>query len=127
MAYGVPADTASEEIVRETVWLFVSVTLLIALVWPTTTLPKATEVGESVVGPIPVPLSATVFGLFEALVATDSDPAGTAPSAVGVRVSAMLHWELAATVPELGHVVPVAKAYPPVGKLIESMVSGVNW
>jgi len=48
-ANGLPAGRVSEAILRATAWLFVSVTLLIPLVAFTTTLPKLTEVTESLV------------------------------------------------------------------------------
>jgi hypothetical protein len=106
MAYGVPEVTASDEMLRLVDWLFVRVTVLMALVWPTTTLPKFTAAAESVTGLIPVPLSAAVSGLPAALLLMDSNPAGSAPSAVGVSVIRMVQLELAASVPELGHVPP---------------------
>jgi hypothetical protein len=72
--------------------------MLRALVEPTATLPKFTEVGNTDVGAIPVPLSARVFGLFEASVAMLSDSAGTAPKAVGESVREILQLAPAARV-----------------------------
>ena len=84
---------------RLVVWLlFFSVTMLSALVDPTATLPKFTDVGNTDVGAMPVPLSARVFGLFEAFVAMLSDSAGTAPTAVGVSVREILQLAPAARV-----------------------------
>jgi hypothetical protein len=86
MAYGVPDVTASDEMLMLVDRLFMRVTVLIALVWPTTTLPKFTAVAESVTGAIPVPESVTVCGLFKALSVTVSVPAGAAPRVEGVKV-----------------------------------------
>jgi hypothetical protein len=73
-------------------------TILSALVDPIATLPKFTEAGDTDVGAMPVPLSARVFGLFEAFEATLSDSAGTAPRAVGVSVREMMQLAPAARV-----------------------------
>src|ERR1700722_7436965 len=97
-AYGVPEFIVTEEIVRLVDWLLVSLTVKSVLVVPSTTLPKFTAVGESAVGAMPVPVSATVRGLFDALVVIVSEPAGTAPKAVGVRVTEMLQVEFPARV-----------------------------
>jgi hypothetical protein len=95
----------------------------IALVWPTTTLLKFNEAGETAVGLIPAPPKATVSGLLGALVVTVSEVAGTAPTTVGVRVIRMLQLELPASV--LPHVPPVMEY----GAATESgeIVIGVNW
>jgi hypothetical protein len=68
--------------------LFVSVSVLVALGTPNGTLPKLRLDGVSDTGVIPVPESPTVSGLPEAPNETVSVPAGCAPSAVGVKVSA---------------------------------------
>ena len=47
--------------VSEVAWLFVTVTVCVALLVPTATLPKLRLVVESVTGVTPVPLSGTSF------------------------------------------------------------------
>jgi hypothetical protein len=54
-------------------------------------LPKFTAVGNIAVGADPVPLSATVNGLFEALEVMVRVPVGIAPKVVGVAVTDTLH------------------------------------
>jgi len=81
----------------------VIVNSFVALVVPTTSLPKLIDVADSVVGATPQPNKLAVSGLFVALVLTVSDPAGSAPRAVGVNVIEMVQLELAPSV--LPHVV----------------------
>jgi hypothetical protein len=95
----------TEEMFRGTFCSLVSVTVLTALVVPSYWVPNDSEVGESSTGGIPVPVRAAVSGVLGALVLTVSEVAGTAPRAVGDRVSRMVQLELAASV--LTHVPPV--------------------
>ena len=106
-AYGLPVP--SPEIARGTDSLFLRVTVLIALVSSTATSPKFNDVGETVVGSTPFPLSATICGLLDALSLMVSVPAGWAPNAVGVRVTPMM--QLAPAANELVHVVDGSTAY----------------
>ena len=56
---------------------------------------------------MPVPLSDAVFGVFEASVLIVSVPAGRTPTEVedGFRVTEIVQWELASSVPPaIGHV-----------------------
>ena len=126
IAYGVPAVTASEVIVRETAWLFVSVTLMIALVCPTTTPPKAIEAGERVVGAMPVPLSGTVSGLLLAVSVIVRLPDFT-PNEAGVSVIAIEQPVPPANVPELGHVVDGSRANPVPVTPREVIVMADDW
>jgi hypothetical protein len=89
---------------------FERVTDLIGLVVPTTTLPKASEVAETELDAVPVPVRAAVTGLFVALEVTVSDDAGTAPKAVGVNLRAILQVAPAASEPGLAHVVEGSNA-----------------
>jgi len=77
---------------------------LMALVWPTTTLPKYTDAGDTAVGAMPVPVSATVSGLLGALVVIVKEVAATGPATAGASVNRMLQLEPAASV--LPHVPP---------------------
>jgi hypothetical protein len=76
--------------------LFVSVIFFAALVEPTPVEPKLSEVVESVMTPIPVPLRVTVCVAGDALSVTTTLPVA-APSAVGLKVILILHVPLAAT------------------------------
>jgi hypothetical protein len=97
--YGVPGVTASASIVRVFGWLFVTVTVFAALVVPVCTLPKASVLGETATGAIPVPDSVAVFGVFEASVLIVSEPDGRAPTESGFTVTKIVQLELAASVP----------------------------
>lgn len=68
----------------------VRVTLWIALFTPTATLPKLTVDKDKAEGSSPVPVSAAVSGLLVAVVTTVSVDGATTPTAVGVRVRAIL-------------------------------------
>ena len=83
----------------------VSVTVLMALVRLTGTLPKATVAADSAVGAIPVPVTVIFCGLLLALVVMVTPPAGVAPNAVGVNVTPMVQATPAASVPGLAQVV----------------------
>src|SRR5437588_162450 len=84
-------DAANELIVKAAVPVFVSVTVIGALVVASTWLPKSRLVGSNPTpGPVPFPLSATVCGLPPALSASDSVPV-RAPEAVGVKVTLIVH------------------------------------
>ncbi len=91
-------ETVCAEMASATAWLFLSATSLMALLSLITTLPKLTAVADSVVGAIPVPLSATVCGLLPALVAMVRAPV-CAPSDAGVKVNARVQLAPAASVP----------------------------
>jgi hypothetical protein len=70
--------------------------------------PKASVLGETVTGVMPVPDSDAVCVLFiGAFVIMVSVPGGRAPTEDGVRVTEIVQLELAASWPELGHVLPV--------------------
>ena len=99
--------------------MFVSVTVFSELVVPTGTFPKFTEAGDTEVCAMPAPVRGNIAGLFDALVTTLSDSAGTAPTAVGVSVSEITQVDPAAT--ELPQVVE-DKAYS-AGGVIEVMAS----
>jgi hypothetical protein len=73
---------------------------------------------------MPVPLSATVNGLFDAFVAIVSD-AEAAPTAVGVSVTEIVQLEPAPSV--LPQVVPEIANGDPVVTEVDVMVSGVGW
>jgi hypothetical protein len=78
-----------------------------ALGSPTTAV-KEIEDDESQAGTIPVPDSDAVCVLFiGAFVIMVSEPGGRAPTEGGVRVTEIVQLELAASVPEVGHVLPV--------------------
>jgi hypothetical protein len=87
-------DTVIEETAAAAVPVFEIVTDCAALVEPTVSLPKDSEVGEavSVALPalVPVPDRPTVRVLLVALLATLSDPEA-APVAVGVKVTDAVH------------------------------------
>ena len=74
------------------------------LVVLTVSLPKLSEVTDTAAANTPVPLSVTVFGLLLALVPMVSDPAGSAPNAVGVNVTEMVQLEFAARGTDVLHV-----------------------
>jgi hypothetical protein len=88
--------------VKAAVPLFVSVIALEALATPTGWLPNASDVGDKVTaGAVPVPVRATVWGLFAALSVMVSAP-DLAPVAVGLNVTLMEQFAPAATlVPQL--------------------------
>ena len=92
----------------------VRVTVLIALVAPTTTFPKLTEVGDADVCAIPVAVSGRLCGEFEAFVVIVSELAGTAPTAVGV------------TVMEITQLAPAASELPQVFEAIAYSAGGVT-
>jgi hypothetical protein len=130
IAYGVPDVTARDEMDREVVWLFVRVTVLMALVWPSTTFPKFNAEGETTVAAMPVPLSATVCGLFGAFVATVRVPV-CAPVEVGEKATFTVQLAPAAIVPVVLHVPPDATLKPAEavidemlrpGQLLESVI-----
>jgi hypothetical protein len=100
------------------------VNVFAALAVFTTTFPKLWVVGVISVGFTPVPLSATVSGLFPAFDAIVSVPAGCVPVVVGVRVTWIVQPVPAASVPEVGHVPPVT-VYMDGLAAIELMLSGV--
>ena len=78
-----------------------------ALASPTTAV-KEIEDDESQVGVIPVPDSdAVCVPVIGAFVIMVSVPGGRAPTEGGVRVTEIVQLELAASVPEVGHVLPV--------------------
>src|SRR5207302_1228857 len=94
-------DAANELIVKAAVPVFVSVTVIGALVVVSSWLPKSRLVGVNTTpGPVPFPLSATICGLPAALSASDSVPV-RAPKAVGVKVTLMVQLLPAAKVAEL--------------------------
>jgi hypothetical protein len=86
LAIAKPALVTMLEKLRDTLWRFVSVTLLAPLVLPTATVPKFKELEERVTGALPVPVRLTVCGLFRALSVNVSVPV-TAPIAVGEKVT----------------------------------------
>src|SRR5437588_840749 len=91
-------EAANELIVKAAVPVFVSVTVIGALMVASNWLPKSRLVGTNhTPGPVPFPLSATVCGLPPALSASDSVPA-RAPEAVGVKVTLMVQLAPAANV-----------------------------
>lgn len=100
----VPAATAygngalMDEKFRLAVWLFVTVTVFAALAVPVCSLPKASVLGETVTGIIPVPFSVTVCGLVLAVSLMVSDEAGAAPVATGLKVSMTVQLAPEATV-----------------------------
>src|SRR5437588_152731 len=91
-------EAANELIVKAAVPVFVSVTVIGALVVVSSWLPKSRLVGANPTpGPVPFPLSATVCGLPAALSPSDSVPV-RAPKAVGVKVTLMVQFPPAAKV-----------------------------
>jgi len=76
--------------------LLVNCTLLVALLLPTTTLPNDTLAGLNVTGGVPVPESATAWGLFFALSVIESVPVRV-PVAVGVNVTLIVQLAPTAT------------------------------
>jgi hypothetical protein len=107
--------------------LFLSVKLRTILLSPTTTFPKATDVAESVVGAMPVPVSATERDWLGFAVAILSEPVATGPREEGVRVRATVQDAPPASVAP--HVVEGSTAYPPAGAVIEPIpnVRGASW
>jgi hypothetical protein len=83
--------------------LFFTVTDEAALFRPIASLPKESEVGLTVTAAIPVPLSATVWGLLLALSVTFRLPLRT-PRARGVKVIEIVQVLPAARVEEVGQV-----------------------
>jgi len=86
----------------------VSVSVIGELVVPTDTLPKLSELGANFTT-VPIPLRATVWGLPEALSATESVPVSV-PVALGVKVT------------EIVQLAPVAKLDPQVLVLMAKFV-----
>lgn len=80
---------------RSAVPMFVTVTVLVALVWPTCTLPKDRLAGKSLTT-VPVPVSDTVWGLPDALSVIVSD-AARVPWARGLNVTLIVQFAPAAT------------------------------
>jgi hypothetical protein len=109
-----------EEMARETVWVFFTVTVLIALVSLTTTLPKLSDAADNVTVPVPVPLRLTVCGLPLALSLTER-VALCAPVLCGLKVT------------EIEQVPPAANELPQVlvwenwvpGSVMPDMVTAV--
>src|SRR5580698_10250108 len=91
-------------------WLFLRVSVLVALAVFTTTLPKARAPGLSVVAAIPLPDTVMLCGLLLAFVVMVTAPAGTAPAAVGVNVMAITPLAPPASDPGLGQVVEGSSA-----------------
>jgi hypothetical protein len=116
-------DTANKEMARAIVWLFLRVTSLMALASLISTLPKLTDVADSVVGVTPVPLSVTVCGLLLALVVMVRLPV-CAPREEGVKVSAILQVDNAASV--LAQVVDGSSANPLPDTVREKIVSATD-
>ena len=83
--------------VSATDWLFLTVTVEAELFFPMTSLPKEIEVGVTVTAAIPVPLSATLCGLFDALSVIFRLPL-RAPSAAGVNTTEIVQLFPAASV-----------------------------
>ena len=96
MAYG--AGAPMDEKFRFTAWLFVTVTVLAALVVLVCSVPKASVLGETVTGGPPIPDSVTVCGLLLAVSEMVSDAAGAAPVVTGLKVSMTVQLPPAATV-----------------------------
>lgn len=81
--------------------LFVTVTILAALLVPTATCPKARLAGVRLTGSTPVPLTETTWGLLAALSVMVMVPL-CAPATVGANVTIIEHCVLAArVVPQL--------------------------
>jgi hypothetical protein len=81
-----PAVVTIPEKLSETLNRFVSVTVFAELVLPTLTVPKSSDVGDTVTDPPPVPVRLTNCGLFAALSVNVSVPF-TAPITVGENVT----------------------------------------
>jgi len=81
--------------------LLVNCTLVVPLLLPTTTLPNDTLDGLNVTEGVPVPESATAWGLFLALSVIESVPERV-PMVVGVKVTLIVQLAPAAT--EVPHV-----------------------
>src|SRR5947199_78002 len=91
-------EGANELIVKAAVPVFVSVTVIGALVVASGWLPKSRLVGANPTpGAVPFPLSVMICGLPPALSASDSVPV-RAPEAVGVKVTLMVQFAPAAKV-----------------------------
>src|SRR5438034_365033 len=95
-------EAANELIVKAAVPVFVSVTVIGALVVASGWLPKPRLVGANPTpGAVPFPLSVMICGLPPALSVSDSVPV-RAPEAVGVKVTLMVQFAPAGKVAELG-------------------------
>src|SRR5437588_788945 len=91
-------EAANELIVKAAAPVFVSVTVIGALVVASSWLPKSRLVGANpTTGAVPFPLSVMICGLPPALSATDSVPV-RGPEAVGVKVTLMVQFPPAAKV-----------------------------
>src|SRR5438105_592416 len=91
-------EAANELIVKAAAPVFVSVTVIGALVVASSWLPKPRVVGaHTTPGAVPFPLSVMICGLPPALSASDSVPV-RAPEAVGVKVTLMVQFAPAAKV-----------------------------
>src|SRR5437588_330949 len=91
-------EAANELIVKAAVPVFVSVTVIGALVVASNWLPKSRLVGANpTAGAVPFPLSIMICGLPPALSATDSVPV-RAPKDAGVKVTLIVQFPLAAKV-----------------------------
>src|SRR5437868_4633752 len=102
-------DAANELIVKAAVPVFVSVTVIGALVVVSSWLPKSRLVGANPTpGPVPFPLRGSVCGLPPALSSGENGP-GRAPEAVGVKVTLMVQLAPAAKVAGL-----MGQAFAPV-------------
>jgi hypothetical protein len=107
--------------VRVVGWSFFNVTFLAALVVPTLVLENFKLAGVSVASAIPVPDSATVCGVPEAL-SVKVSVSVAAPSCVGVNVTLILHVLFTASVApqvllEIAKLVPSAMAMLPIFKV----------
>src|SRR5437016_1758315 len=92
------SEVANELIVKAAAPVFVSVTVIGALVVASSWLPKSRLVGANPTpGAVPFPLRENICGLPPALSVTDSDPV-RAPEAVGVKVTLMVQFAPAAKV-----------------------------
>jgi hypothetical protein len=85
------------EMVSGSGWLFLSVTVFLALLVPIPWLAKARLAGDKVAGVVPVPLKVAVWGEFEALSLTVSVPVRP-PRALGVNVTEIVQRSFAANV-----------------------------
>jgi hypothetical protein len=106
--------------------LLVRVTIFRALVVPTTTLPKLSGDGETVVGAMLVPVNVTASGLFDALLPMVNEPPVRGPRAEGVQVSEMVQFAPAASeVPQAVGAPPFTTT--PADGVMELMVNAVDW
>src|SRR5437870_757072 len=116
-------EAANELIVKAAAPVFVSVTVIGALVVASSWLPKSRLVGANPTpGAVPFPLSVMICGLPPASSASDSVPV-RAPEAVGVKVTLMVQFPPAAKVAELyGHALhdalPISKSLEAANELI---------